>query len=46
MWKSDPGHGGARNVPFLAKAFLNGFTMICEQTITLPPFDADKKRKR
>jgi hypothetical protein len=44
MWTSDPGLVGEVR-GFLAKAFLNGFTVICEQTLTLPRFDAKPERK-
>jgi len=44
MWKSDPGPVGEKR-GFIVKGFINGFTMICEQTITLPRFDADSGRK-
>ncbi len=45
MWTSDPGLVGERR-GFLAKALLNGFTLICEQTITLPRFDAKPEHKK
>jgi len=44
MWKSDPGPVEEKR-GYIQKAFLNGFTMICEQTITLPRFDAESGRK-
>jgi len=44
MWKSDPGLVGEKR-GFIAKALLNGFTVICEQTLTLPRFDAKPERK-
>jgi hypothetical protein len=39
MWKSDPGVVGEKR-GFVVKGFVNGFTMICEQTIILPRYDA------
>ncbi len=45
IWTSDPGLVGEKR-GFLAKALLNGFTLICEQTITLPRFDPKPERKK
>ena len=44
LWTSDPGMAG-QQLGFLAKAFVNGFTVICEQTITLPRFDPKPPKK-
>ncbi len=45
IWRSDPGMVGEKR-GFLAKALLNGFTLICEQTITFPRFDPKPERKK
>jgi ankyrin repeat protein len=44
LWRSDAGMVGEKR-GFLAKALLNGFTLICEQTITFPRFDPKPERK-
>ena len=44
MWTSDPGLAAEKR-GLIAKALLNGFTMICEQTLTLPRFDAKPEHK-
>jgi hypothetical protein len=45
MWKSDPGPVEEKR-GFIEKAWANGFTRICEQTITLPRFDEPGRKSR